>query len=136
MTAVAARAAQGGGSRSGKETDAVPSVKVDGSGQIDLAVAILEASRIEPGSSLLVLTGEGRITLVDRERLRQQLSGPMQQLLAQLHRSLAHDPQEPFFGGLTFEEYAALSEEEEQALWDRLSAEAHRKAKPVEQDIL
>jgi hypothetical protein len=111
------------------------SVTIDESGQIDLPVTILEESRIQPGASMLVLTGEGRITLVDKERLRQRLSGPMRQVLAQLQRSLSEDPQGPFFGGLTAEEYAALSEEEEEALWDRLSAEAHRQVKPVEQDI-
>src|SRR5437660_4819087 len=101
-------------------------VTIDESGQIDLPAAILEDSGIQPGSSVLVLTGEGRITLVDKERLVQQLSGPMRQILAQLQRTLARDPQEPFLGGLTVEEYAALSDEQEQALWDRLSAEAHR----------
>ncbi len=110
-------------------------VTIDESGQIDLPVAILEESRIPSGSPLLVLTGEGRITLVDKERLMQRLSGPMRQVLAQLQRTLARDSKEPFFGGLTVEEYAALSEEEEQALWDRLSAEAHHKVKLVEQDI-
>jgi bifunctional DNA-binding transcriptional regulator/antitoxin component of YhaV-PrlF toxin-antitoxin module len=110
-------------------------VTIDESGQIDLPVAILEESRIPSGSPLLVLTGEGRITLVDKERLVQRLSGPMRQILAQLQRSLARNPQEPFFGGLTVKEYAALSDEEEQALWDRLSAEAHRQVKPGEQEI-
>jgi bifunctional DNA-binding transcriptional regulator/antitoxin component of YhaV-PrlF toxin-antitoxin module len=110
-------------------------VTVDESGQIDLPRAILKESDIQPGAQLLVLTGEGRITLIDRERLRQLASGPMQQILTQLRRSLAGDPDAPFFGGLTFEEYAALSEEEEQALWERLSAEAHRKVKVVEQEI-
>jgi len=110
-------------------------VTVDESGQIDLPGAVLKESDIKPGTRLLVLTGEGRITLIDRERLQQLASGPMQQILAQLRRSLASDPEAPFFGGLTFEEYAALSEEEEQALWNRVSAEAHRKVKVVEQEI-
>jgi hypothetical protein len=46
-------------------------VLIDESGQIDLPAAILEETHIRPGASLLVLTGEGRITLIDRERLRQ-----------------------------------------------------------------
>jgi hypothetical protein len=110
-------------------------VLIDESGQIELPGAVLEESHIQPGSSLLVLTGEGRITLVDKERLRQGLSEPMRQILSQLQRSLAEDSQAALFGGLTPEEYAALPEEEEQALWDRLSAEAHRQVKPVEQEI-
>jgi hypothetical protein len=103
-------------------------VTIDESGQIDLPRAILQESDIQPGAQLLVLTGEGTITLIDRERLQQLASGPMRQILTQLRRSLAGDPDAPFFGGLTFEEYAGLSEEEEQALWERLSAEAHRNA--------
>ena len=79
-------------------------VTVDESGQIDLPGAVLKESDIKPGTRLLVLTGEGRITLIDRERLQQLASGPMQQILAQLRRSLASDPGAPFFGGLTFEE--------------------------------
>lgn len=110
-------------------------VKISKSGQVDLPAAILEESRIQPGSPLLLLTGEGTITLVDRERLRQRLSGPMQQILAHVQRSLACNPHEPCPGGLTLAEYAALSDEEEQSLWDRLAAEAHSKVKPVEQDI-
>jgi len=110
-------------------------VTIDEAGQVDLPAGVLEESHIRPGSSVLVVTGEGRITLVDKERLVQQLSGPMRQLLAQLQRSLARDPQEPLFGGLTAEQYAALSDEEEKALWDRLSAEAHREVNPVEQEI-
>jgi hypothetical protein len=82
-----------------------------------------------------VLIGEGRITLVDRERLVQQLSGPMRQILAQLQRSLTQDAQKPFFGGLTLEQYAALSDEDEKALWDRLAAEAEREVPLVEQEI-
>ena len=110
-------------------------VRIDESGQIDLPGAVLEESAIKPGTRLLVLIGEGRITLIDPERLRQRASGPMRQILTQLRRSLAGDPEAPLFGGLTFEEYAGLSEAEEQALWDRLSAEAHRKVKVVEQEI-
>ena len=110
-------------------------VMIDEAGQIDLPAAILEESHIQPGSPLLLLTGEGRITLVDKQRLRQQLSGPMQQILAHVQRCLASNPQAPFLGGLTLEEYAALSEEEEQALWDRLAAESYRQVTPVEQDI-
>jgi hypothetical protein len=106
-------------------------VLIDESGQIELPGAVLVESRIQPGASLLVLTGEGRITLVDKERLRQRLSEPMRQIMSQLQRSLAEDSQAPFFGGLT----PALSDEEERALWDRLSAEAHRQVKPVERDI-
>jgi hypothetical protein len=36
---------------------------------------------------------------------------------------IAHSPHDEFLGGLTYEEYLALSEEEEEALWNRLFAE-------------
>src|SRR5258708_2948172 len=102
-------------------------VTIDESGQIDVPEAVLQESRIQAGSQLIIGTGEGMIRLIDKERFQQQLSEPMRQVLAHFRRSLARDPQAPFFGGLTFDEYAALSDEEEQALWDRLSAEAHEK---------
>ncbi len=42
---------------------------------------------------------------------------------------------EPFFAFLTVDEYAALSEEEEDALWEKLYAEASRKVKYEEWEV-
>jgi hypothetical protein len=110
-------------------------VTLGATGSIDLPEGVLEESRIHPGSQLVVLAQEGRIILVDRERFQQQIEKPLQEMLAQFRRSLARHPEMPFFGGLTFEEYAALSEDAEQELWDRLSAEAEGKVKSAERDI-
>jgi len=110
-------------------------VTLGATGSIDLPEGVLEESRIQPGSQLVVLAQEGGIVLLDRGRFQQQVEEPVEELLAQFRRSLARHPQRPFFGGLTFEEYAALSEEAEQELWDRLSAEAEGKIKGAEHDI-
>jgi hypothetical protein len=42
------------------------------------------------------------------------------------HRGRSLEPDEQFIGGLTEEEYFALTEPERQALWDRLEADATR----------
>src|SRR5947209_18737155 len=110
-------------------------VTLDATGSIDLPEGVLKESRLQPGSQLVVLAQEGRILLVDRARFQQQVEEPVQEMVAQFRRSLARHPQRPFFGGLTFEEYAALPEDAEQELWDRLSAEAEGKVKGTEQDI-
>jgi hypothetical protein len=110
-------------------------VTVDPAGSIDLPEEILKESCISPGSQLVVLAHEGRIVLLEGERFRQRVEEPAQEMLARFRRSLTSDPRSPFFGGLSFEEYAALSEETEQVLWDRLTAEAERKVKGAERDI-
>jgi hypothetical protein len=104
-------------------------------GSVDLPEEILKESRIQPGSQLVVLAREGRIVLLDAERFRQRVGEPAQKILAQFRRSLAREPQMPFLGGLTLEEYAALSGEAEQELWDRLTAEAEERVKGAERDI-
>ena len=99
-------------------------VTVDKTSKVDLPQAVLEKSQIKPGAQLVVLVREGKIVLVDPERFQRLIEKPGQEMLDQFRHSLARDPQAPFFGGLTLEEYAALSEEEEEVLWERLSAEA------------
>jgi hypothetical protein len=59
----------------------------------------------------------------------------MEEMLARFRRSIEQRPQAPFFDGLTCEEYAALSDEDEQALWDRLTAEADKQVDDAERDI-
>jgi bifunctional DNA-binding transcriptional regulator/antitoxin component of YhaV-PrlF toxin-antitoxin module len=110
-------------------------VTVDSAGSVDLPADTLKESRIGPGTRLLVLACEGKIFLLDAERFRERVEKPAQERLAQFRRMLAADPQMPFFGGLTLEEYGALSEEAEQELWDRLSSEAERQRKGVEHDF-
>ena len=97
-------------------------ITVDPSGGIDLPAEALQESGIQPGSPVVVLAREGRILLLDQQRFRERVEKPMQEMLARFRRSMEQQPQAPFFGGLTCEEYAAISEEDEQALWDRMAA--------------
>src|SRR6266542_22331 len=110
-------------------------VTISEAGQIGLPEDVLEESDLAPGSEVIVLKSKGRITLVSRERFEQLAEQPLQKWMAELERSLAEHPNEPFFAGLSFEEYAALSDEEDKALWDRLWKEAEREAKLVERDV-
>jgi hypothetical protein len=102
---------------------------------VDLSEEILNESDLKPGSQLIVLTNKGRITLIDSERLWELVEEPLQEMLSRLQESLARDPDAPFLGGLTYEEYAALSDDEDKALWDRLWKEAEREVKIVEREI-
>jgi hypothetical protein len=110
-------------------------VTIGESGQIGLSEDVLKESDLKPGSQVVVLTNKGRITLVDRERFEELVGRPLQTMLDELDRSLKENPEAPYFGGLTIDQYAALSEEEDKALWDRLWKDAERKVTTVEQDI-
>jgi len=113
----------------------VTTVDVEPNGVIQLPDTVLEESRIQPGAQVVVIAHEGRIVLLDRERFRSQVEAPVEKLLQRFRDVMERAPGAPFIDGLTFEEYAALSDEDEQALWDRLSAEAARKVRTVEQEI-
>jgi bifunctional DNA-binding transcriptional regulator/antitoxin component of YhaV-PrlF toxin-antitoxin module len=110
-------------------------VTVDPRGSVDLPDEVLRESHIQPGTQLLVLAREGKIVLLDAERFRKRVEEPAQELLDRFRRMWANDPQMPFLDGLTVEEYAALSDEAEQELWDRLAAEAEQKMPRVEHEI-
>jgi len=110
-------------------------VTVDSGGTVDLPAEVLQESGIQPGSPVVVLAREGRILLLDQERFRERVEKPVQEMLARFRRSMEQQPQAPFFDGLTDEEYAALSEEDEQALWDRLTAAADKQLESPERDI-
>jgi len=117
------------------EMNHMTTVTVDKEGKIGLPEEILKESHIQPGSQLVAVADEGKIVLLDKERYWKQVELPAKEILAQFQLSLERNPQAPFFGGLTFEEYAALSEEEEQSLWDKLSEQAEREVKLIERDI-
>src|SRR5262249_55078023 len=110
-------------------------VTVDAAGGIELPEEIRRGSGGQPGARLVVLAREGRIVLLGGERFWQRGGKPAQGVLEAFRLALARDPQMPFFGGLTLEEYGALSDEAEQALWDRLTMEAERKTGGGERDI-
>ncbi len=52
-----------------------------------------------------------------------------------LRTSLAREGKDAVFAGLSLDKYLALSEEEDNALWDRLFKEAEQELKIPEQDI-
>ena len=114
---------------------ALKTITVDSTGSVGLPTEVLQESGIQPGSSVVVLAREGRIVLLDRERFRERVEKPMEEMLARLRRSIEERPQAPFFDGLTYEEYAVLSDEAEQALWDRLTATADKQVDNAEHDI-
>ena len=105
-------------------------------GGIDLPAEAVQESSIQPGSPVVVLAREGRILLLEQERFRERVERPMQEMLARFRRSIEQQPQAPFFDGLTYAEYAALSEEDGQALWDRLTAPGTRRSGWRDTDLL
>lgn len=110
-------------------------VTVDSTGGVDLPAEVLHESGIQPGTSVVVLAREGRIILLDQGRFRERVEKPMQEMLTQFRLARARDPRAPFFGDLTHEEYAALSDEAEQALWNRLTATTEKQVESAERDI-
>jgi hypothetical protein len=114
---------------------ALKTITVDPSGGVDLPAEALQDSGIQPGSPVVVLAREGRSLLLDQERFRERVEKPMQEMLARFRRSLEQHPQAPFFDGFIDKEYAALSKEDEQALWDRLTAAAAKQGESAERDI-
>jgi bifunctional DNA-binding transcriptional regulator/antitoxin component of YhaV-PrlF toxin-antitoxin module len=104
-------------------------------GQVSLPRDILKASRIKAGAKLSVVARAGQIILSDRTQLRSRMDEIDQEMRAHLRETLARGGTYSFFGGLTLEEYLALSEEEDKALWDQLNEEAEREVKSVEREI-
>jgi bifunctional DNA-binding transcriptional regulator/antitoxin component of YhaV-PrlF toxin-antitoxin module len=114
----------------------VRTVTVDPTGKVGLPEDILRASCIQPGTELVVIAAAGKITLMDRQQvLRERMKTVDRKMRARLRQVLQEGGQASFFAGLSVDEYLALSEEEEKALWERLAQEAEREMQPVEQDI-
>jgi bifunctional DNA-binding transcriptional regulator/antitoxin component of YhaV-PrlF toxin-antitoxin module len=110
-------------------------VTVDSSGSVGLPTEVLQESGIQPGSSVVVLAQEGRIVLLDQKWFQERVEKPMQAMLTEFRRAIGDDLGAPFSAGLTVEEYAALSDEAEQALWDQLTANAEKQVDTAERDI-
>lgn len=108
-------------------------VTVDKTGKVGLPKEVLLESRIEPGTELLVLVEAGKVVLLDRQNVRERMAAVDKHIKERLHRSLSSAPDAPFFGGLTLKEYLALSDSEENALWERLSAEAEKELQHVQE---
>jgi hypothetical protein len=108
---------------------------VDAEGTIDLPEEVLAASRIEPGSELVVLVREGRILLLDRSRFQRQVEQPARALLGRFRNAVSREPTRPFLGELAMDEFATLSDEQEQELWNTLTVEAGQETTDAERDI-
>ena len=84
---------------------------------------------------MVVVAHAGQILLLDREQIRRRIEEIGHQMQEALRTSLARAEKDAVFAGLSLDEYLALSEEEDNALWGRLVKEAEQELKIREQDI-
>ena len=110
-------------------------VVIQEAGEVVLPRETLEESHITIGTELVVVAHAGQILLLDREQIRRRVEEIGQQMQEVLRTSLAHAGKDAVFAGLSLDEYLALSEEEDNALWDRLFKEAEQELKIREQQI-
>ena len=110
-------------------------VVIQETGEVILPRETLEESRITVGTELVVVAHAGQILLLDREQVRRRIEEIGQQMQEALRTSLAREGNDAVFAGLSLDEYLALSDEEDNALWDRLFKEAEQELKIREQDI-
>jgi len=113
----------------------VRTVVIQEAGEVVLPRETLEESHITIGTELIVVAHAGQILLLDREQIRRRVEEIGQQMQEALRTSLAHAGKDAVFAGLSLDEYLALSEEEDNALWDRLFKEAEQELKIREQQI-
>jgi bifunctional DNA-binding transcriptional regulator/antitoxin component of YhaV-PrlF toxin-antitoxin module len=113
----------------------VRTVVIQETGEVVLPREILEESHISAGTELVVVAHAGQILLLDREQIRRRIEEIGQQMQEALRPSLARAGKDTVFAGLSLDEYLALSEEEDNALWDRLFREAEQELQVREQDI-
>lgn len=96
---------------------------------------ILEESQITAGTELVVISRAGQILLLDRKQVRRRMEEIGQRMREGLCKAIGRGGKDSLFAGLSLDEYLALSEEEDKALWDRLFREAELEIKISEQDI-
>lgn len=104
-------------------------------GEVVLPRETLEESHITAGTELVVMTRAGQILLLDRQQIRRRMEELGQKMREGLRMALRRGGKDSFFAGLSLDEYLALSEGEDKALWERLFREAERELKVSEQDI-
>ena len=104
-------------------------------GELVLPREVLEESHIIAGTELVVMARAGQILLLDRAQMRHRLEEIGQQMREGLRTSLVRANEDTVFAGLSLDEYLALSEEEDKALWDRLFKKTEQEMKIREQDI-
>jgi hypothetical protein len=110
--------------------DTQPQIKlsVDADGKITLSKQLLEQIGVTTESEFLVKEVSGTIVLIPMVHWK-PLVESFKQKIENRFKEAGIKGDEPFFASLTVDEYAALSEEEEKALWEKLYAEASRKVK-------
>lgn len=105
-------------------------------GELVLPPETLEESRIRPGTELVVISRAGQILLLDQERIRYRMQEIGQKMREGMRKAISCSGRDAFFASLSLDDYLALSEEEDKALWGRLFREAELEMKIGEQDIL
>ena len=104
-------------------------------GELVLPRETLEESQITAGTALVVIARAGQILLLDRAQVRRRVEKIGQEIQASLDKALGQAGKDAIFAGLSLDEYLALSEAEEVALWDRLFKEAEQELTIREHDI-
>jgi bifunctional DNA-binding transcriptional regulator/antitoxin component of YhaV-PrlF toxin-antitoxin module len=104
-------------------------------GELVLPRETLEESQIAAGTALVVIARAGQILLLDRAQVRHRVEEIGQAMQESLGKALGQAGKDTIFAGLSLDEYLALSEEEEIALWDRLFKEAEQELTIREHDI-
>jgi bifunctional DNA-binding transcriptional regulator/antitoxin component of YhaV-PrlF toxin-antitoxin module len=104
-------------------------------GELVLPRETLEESQITAGTALVVIARAGQILLLDRAQVRRRVEEIGQEMQASLDKALGQASKDAIFAGLSLDEYLALSEAEEVALWDRLFKEAEQELMIREHDI-
>jgi hypothetical protein len=113
----------------------VRTVVIQETGAVVLPRKTLEESHIAAGTELVIVAHAGQILLLDREQICRWVEEIGQQMQKALRTSLVREGKEAAFADLSLDEYLALSEEEDHALWDRLFRDAEQERKIREQDI-
>jgi bifunctional DNA-binding transcriptional regulator/antitoxin component of YhaV-PrlF toxin-antitoxin module len=109
-------------------------LSVDADGKIALPKPFLERIGMQTGSEFLVKEVSGTIILIPMVHWAPLVEAFKEKIENRLKES-GIKGDEPFFASLTVDEYAALSEEEEEALWEKLYGEASRKVKYEEVEV-
>jgi len=113
----------------------IRTVVIPETGEVVLPHEALEESRITAGSELVVISRTGQILLLDRQQLRHRIEEISQRMQEGLRLALSHAGKDSLFAGLSLQEYLALSEVEEEALWERLLSAAEGERTIREQEI-
>ena len=113
----------------------VRTVVLQETGELVLPRETLEESHVTAGTELVVIARAGQILLLDRKQIGRRVEEIGQRMREKLRETLDRIGTDSLFAGLSLDEYLALSEEEDEALLDRLFQKAVRELKVREQDI-